>query len=114
MTGKRIGSYDILEKLGQGGMGEVYKAEDSRLKRLVAIKVLRQDKAAPDDVRSRFLQEARAASALNHPNIVQIYGLESEGGSDFIVMELAPGRTLAQLLSEKPLRVDEALDYFAQ
>ena len=73
MIGTQVGSYSILEKLGQGGMGEVYKAEDTRLKRLVAIKLLRRDKVAPHEDRLRFLQEARAASALNHPNIVQIY-----------------------------------------
>ncbi len=114
MTGTWVGSYRILEKLGQGGMGEVYMAEDSRLKRLVAIKILRQDKATPDEARSRFLEEARAASALNHPNIVQVYELESEGGRDFIVMELASGRTLAQLLADRPFTVDESLDYFTQ
>jgi eukaryotic-like serine/threonine-protein kinase len=72
MIGTRIGSYHILEKLGQGGMGEVYKARDDRLKRLVAVKVLRNDKVTRHDGELRFLQEARAASALNHPNIVQI------------------------------------------
>ena len=75
MTGSQIGPYRILEKLGQGGMGEVYKAEDTRLKRFVAIKVLRQGRYASEKDRLRFLQEARAASALNHPNIVQVYEL---------------------------------------
>ncbi len=111
MIGSRIGNYRILEKLGQGGMGEVYRAEDERLKRVVAIKVLRhQDREAA----LRFLQEARAASALNHPNIVQIYELESQDGGDFIVMELAPGRTLAQLLRERLPGIAEALDYASQ
>ena len=114
MIGTWVGSYRILEKLGQGGMGEVYKAEDGRLKRLGAIKVLRRDKAAPDELRGRFLQEARAASALNNPNIVQIYELESEGGSDFIGMQLVAGRTLAQLLSERRRRVVGARDHMAQ
>src|SRR5437867_1458250 len=107
MIGTQVGSYRILEKLGQGGMGEVYKAEDTRLKRLVALKVLRNGKTAAHQGRLRFLQEARAASALNHPNIVQIYGLESQDGDDFIVMELVAGRTLGQLLGEKRFGIDE-------
>lgn len=114
MIGTQIGSYRILEKLGQGGMGEVYKAEDSRLKRLVAIKILRRDRVAPDQERLRFLQEGRAVSALNHPNIVQIYELASHDGEDCIVMEFAPGPTLAQLLSQKRLTVDQAMDYANQ
>src|SRR6185436_2293209 len=112
--GQRIGSYHILEKLGQGGMGEVYKAKDDRLKRLVAVKVLRNDKVTRHDGELRFLQEARAASALNHPNIVQIYELAVHEGNDYIVMEFVPGRTLAQVLSEKRLSIDEALEYSSQ
>ncbi len=95
-------------------MGEVYKAEDTRLKRLVAIKVIRHDKTALDQGKIRFLQEARAASALNHPNIVQIYEMDSQDGEDFIVMEFVPGQTLAQLLRTKRLSIDTALDYSNQ
>src|SRR5258708_13940527 len=109
MIGSRIGNYRILEKLGQGGMGEVYRAEDERLKRIVAIKVLRHQESRDGGL--RFLQEARAASALNHPNIVQIYELESQDGRDFIVMDLAPGRTLPQLLRQRLPRIREPLDY---
>src|SRR5882724_6076889 len=109
MTGTQVGSYRILEKLGQGGMGEVYKAEDTRLKRLVAIKVLRRDKVASQPGKLRFLQEAQAVSALNHPNIVQIYELESQDGDDFIVMEFVPGRTLAEVLRSARLGLDRAL-----
>ena len=94
MIGKRFGSYSILEKLGQGGMGEVYKAEDTRLKRLVAIKVIRHDKTSIDQGKIRFLQEARAASALNHPNIVQIHEMNSQEGEDFIVWNMCAGRRL--------------------
>ena len=114
VTGSQIGPYRILEKLGQGGMGEVFKAEDTRLKRFVAIKVLRQGRHAGEKERLRFLQEARAASALNHPNIVQIYELESAAGADCIVMEFTPGRNLAQMLTAKPLTIDQALDYAGQ
>jgi serine/threonine protein kinase len=112
--GQRIGSYHILEKLGQGGMGEVYKAKDDRLKRMVAIKVLRNDRVTRGDGELRFLQEARAASALNHPNIVQIYELAVHDGNDYIVMEFVPGRSLLQVLSEKRLGIDEALEYASQ
>ena len=114
MIGTEIGPYIILEKLGQGGMGEVYKAKDTKLKRFVAIKVLREDRYAGNENRLRFLQEARAASAFNHPNIVQIYELESLAGADCIVMEYTPGRTLAQRMKANLLTVGEALDYAAQ
>src|SRR5947209_14300360 len=95
-------------------MGEVYLAKDTRLGRLVAIKVLRQERVAAEEGKLRFLQEARAASALNHSNIVQIYELGSQDGHDFIVMEYAPGRALAQLLGEKQLSIAEGVDYAAQ
>ena len=110
----QIGPYRILEKLGQGGMGEVYKAKDPRLKRMVAIKVLREGRYAGEKERLRFLQEARAASALNHPNIVQIYELETVDGADCIVMEFMPGQNLAQLLAAKPFTIGQALDYAGQ
>src|SRR5579864_4633600 len=85
-AGQRIGPYQVLEKLGQGGMGVVYKAVDTRLDRIVALKVLsRSDGSATD--RSRFLREAKAASALNHPNIVTIYEYDSVDSLDFIAME---------------------------
>jgi len=114
MTNKRIGTYRILEKLGQGGMGEVYKAEDERLKRMVAIKVLRQD-AMPDNVaEARLLREARAVSRLSHPNIVQIHELAFEEGTHFIVMEFVPGRTLAQVLAERGLPLNQAIEYATQ
>jgi tRNA A-37 threonylcarbamoyl transferase component Bud32/dienelactone hydrolase len=114
MTGAQIGSYRILDKLGQGGMGEVYRAEDTRLRRIVAIKALRADRQRGDQARLRLLQEARVASSLNHPNIVQIHELESHGGADYIVMEFVAGRTLAQILTERQLSVDESISLASQ
>ena len=96
--GSKLGSYEVLAALGAGGMGEVYRARDTRLGRDVAIKVLPAERLADESRRRRFVQEARAASALNHANIVTIYEIESADGIDFIVMEYVPGRTLAQLL----------------
>src|SRR6516164_6282964 len=93
-SGCRIGPYEIVSLLGTGGMAEVYKARDTRLKRTVAIKVLPVDAAEDPERRSRLLREARAASALNHPNIVTIYDVVSDGGHDSIVMEYVEGRTL--------------------
>ena len=89
--GSKLGSYEVLALLGAGGMGEVYRARDTRLDREVAIKVLPADRMADENRRRRFVQEARAASALNHPNIVTIYEIESADGIDFIVMEYVPG-----------------------
>jgi len=114
LPGTRLGPYEILSPLGAGGMGEVYRAEDTRLRRIVAIKVLRADKVKLQLERQRLLQEARAASTLNHPNIVQIHELDSHEGDDFIVMEFVPGRTFAQLLKEKRLTIDEVIVYASQ
>src|SRR6185503_8152219 len=93
-VGTRLGPYEILAPLGAGGMGEVYKARDTRLERLVAIKVLPPDKLADPDRKRRFVQEAKAASALNHPNIVTIYEIGSENGVDYLAMEFVAGKTL--------------------
>ena len=95
--GSKLGSYEVLALLGAGGMGEVYRARDTRLGREVAIKVLPAERMADENRRRRFVQEARAASALNHPNIVTIYEIESADGIDFIVMEYVPGKTLDAL-----------------
>src|ERR1043166_8650297 len=114
MIGSILGDYRILDKLGQGGMGEVYTAEDNRLRRIVAIKMLRSDGGASPAERQRLLLEARAASALNHPNIVQIYEFDTQAGQDFIVMEFVDGQTLAKVLSEKRLTIDEVLHYTGQ
>jgi Tol biopolymer transport system component len=106
--GSKLGSYEVIAALGAGGMGEVYRARDTRLGRDVAIKVLPADRLADENRRRRFVQEARAASALNHPNIVTIYEIESADGIDFIVMEYVPGKTLAQRIVA-PMRVEDVL-----
>src|ERR671919_2762245 len=86
-TGTRLGSYEILSTIGAGGMGEVYRARDTRLGREVAIKVLPAERLADEHRRRRFVQEAQSASSLNHPHIVTIHEIESAGEIDFIVME---------------------------
>jgi eukaryotic-like serine/threonine-protein kinase len=109
LVGQQLGSYQILSLLGTGGMGVVYKARDTRLNRSVAIKVLPADKVSDPERKRRFIQEARAASALNHPNIITIYDIGSAGGSDFIVMEHVAGKTLDQRIPRKGMKVNEAL-----
>jgi eukaryotic-like serine/threonine-protein kinase len=114
MTGRRVLHYDILEKLGEGGMGVVYKARDTHLDRFVAIKVLPAEKVADPERRRRFVQEAKAASALNHPNIIHIYDIDQAEGIDFIAMEYVEGKTLDALLPRKGLRLSLALKYAVQ
>ena len=97
MIGETLDRYKIESKLGEGGMGVVYKARDTHLDRVVAIKVLPHDKVADPDRKQRFVQEAKAASALNHPGIVTVHDIRSDAGIDFIVMEYAAGRTLDQV-----------------
>src|SRR5262245_29927848 len=110
MAGQTVSHYEILEKLGEGGMGVVYKARDAHLGRLIAIKVLASDRVAQPDRKRRFIQEAKAASALNHPNIVTIHDIGSEGGTDFIVMEYIPGRTLDRLIPRQGMPLRDALN----
>jgi len=112
--GTKLGPYEILSALGAGGMGEVYKARDSRLDRFVAIKVLPADKLTDPERKRRFIQEARAASALNHPNIVTIYDVGSENGVEFLAMELVAGRTLEDLTPRDGFRIPEMLRYAVQ
>jgi serine/threonine protein kinase len=95
-------------------MGEVYKARDTRLERLVAIKVLPADKVADATRKQRFMQEARAASALNHPNIVTVHDICDEGDIHFLVMEYVPGKTLEQMVPRKGLRLSDTLKYAVQ
>src|SRR5438876_2360366 len=109
-----ISHYRILSKLGAGGMGEVYLAEDTRLDRQVAIKVLPADFAKDADRLRRFEQEARATSALNHPNILTIYDIGTHDGAPYIVSELLDGEELRALLKEGALPVRKAVDYAAQ
>ncbi|MGD8896976.1 MAG: protein kinase [Acidobacteriota bacterium] len=108
--GTRLGPFEILAPLGAGGMGEVYRARDTRLGREVAVKVLSSELSADADRRSRFEQEARAASALNHPNIVTIYEIGSSDATTYIAMELVDGRTLREVLEAGPLPTRRLLD----
>jgi serine/threonine protein kinase/tricorn protease-like protein len=107
--GSKLGPYEMLSLLGAGGMGEVYRARDPRLGRDVAIKVLPAERMADEGRRRRFAQEARAASALNHPNIVTVHEVESVDGIDFIVMEYVPGQTLDGLIPKGGMRLGEVL-----
>ncbi|MBI4905389.1 MAG: protein kinase [Acidobacteria bacterium] len=114
MIGQRVGHFDFLESLGEGGMGVVYKARDVELGRLVAIKVLSGSHSADSERRLRFIQEARAASALNHPNIVTIYEIFRDNETDFIAMELITGKTLDQVIHGKAMKLSEALQIASQ
>jgi eukaryotic-like serine/threonine-protein kinase len=114
VVGKVAGHYRLLEKLGEGGMGEVYRARDTRLNRFVAVKALPADKLQDSGWRARFIQEARAASSLNHPNIVTVYDIVTEDESDFIVMEYIKGETLAEKIAHKQLRPQQTLRYAAE
>jgi len=107
--GSKLGSYEVLSLLGTGGMGEVYRARDTRLGRVVAIKVLPAERMADENRRRRFVQEAQAASALNHPSIVTIFEIESADGNDFIVMEYVPGKTLDTVIPRQGMRLGEVL-----
>jgi eukaryotic-like serine/threonine-protein kinase len=113
-SGTRFGPYEILSLLGVGGMGEVYQARDTRLNRLVALKFLPPDKVADPDRRRRFINEAQATSALNHPNIITIHDISEADGAAFIVMELVRGRTLDDLIAGGALPLQEATRYAAE
>jgi serine/threonine-protein kinase len=108
-AGTRLGSYEILFALGAGGMGEVYRARDTRLGRDVAIKVLPSSVTSDPDRLARFQREAQVLASLNHPNIAAIYHVEDAGGAPAIVMELVEGETLADRIGHGPIPVDEAL-----
>ena len=111
MIGATLGHYKIVEKLGEGGMGVVYKARDAQLERFIALKVLPPGKFAYADRKLRFIQEAKAASALNHPNIITIYEIGCEDGIDFIAMEFIAGRTLDYAIPRTGLKIADLLRY---
>src|SRR5262245_14557954 len=112
--GTKLGPYEIVATLGAGGMGEVYRARDSRIGREVALKILPSSYSENADRLRRFEQEARTAGLLNHPNLLAIYDLGKENGSPYIVSELLDGETLREKLRAGPLPVRRAVDYAMQ
>jgi serine/threonine protein kinase len=114
MVGTSLSHYRITEKLGQGGMGEVYRAKDTNLSRQVAIKVLPDEFAHDAERLARFEREAKLLASLNHPNIAAIHGLEEHEGKRFLVLELAEGQTLAERLKKGRIPLDETLDISRQ
>ena len=114
MIGTTLSHYKIISKLGQGGMGEVYLAEDSRLKRKVALKILPQHLSERAELRERFEREARAVSSLNHPHICTLYDIGEQDGIHYLVMEHLVGETLEAKLAKGPLPLQQTLEYAIQ
>src|SRR5438128_5247582 len=113
-VGTKLGRYEIRSKIGEGGMGEVYLAQDTKLDRKVAIKILPATLAGNSDRMRRFVQEAKAASALNHPNIITIYEIDETESGHFIATEFIDGETLREHARKAPLKLGESLDIAAQ
>src|SRR6202163_2030767 len=109
LPGKRLGPYEILSNIGAGGMGEVYRATDTRLDRIVAIKVLPPHLADSSELRERFEREARAISSLSHPHICTLYDVGHQDGTNYLVMEYLEGETVAQRLEKGALPLDQAI-----
>ncbi len=114
MVSQSISHYKVLSEVGRGGMGVVYKAEDTKLKRFVALKFLRSDVLEDEEHRERFLREAQAAAALDHSNICTVYEIDEAGGETFIAMAFIEGRTVKDKIAERPLKLEEALDIAIQ
>src|SRR3989442_5858560 len=110
-AGSRLGPYEVLAPIGAGGMGEVYRARDTRLDRTVAIKVLPQHLSASSEVRQRFEREAKTISSLSHPHICALYDVGNQDGVEYLVMEFLEGETLADRLSRGPLPSEQILRY---
>jgi serine/threonine protein kinase len=109
VIGTTVGPYEVVAKLGEGGMGQVYRARDTRLNRDVALKVLPASFSADPGRAARFRREAQVLASLNHPNIAQIHGLEEHGDNTTLVMELVTGETLAARIARAPMTVEDAV-----
>src|SRR6266571_8684889 len=109
IIGAQLGSHEIIALIGKGGMGEVYRARDMKLKREVAIKILPEEFSRDPDRIARFQREAEVLAALNHPNIAAIYDLAEAEGSRFLVLEFVEGETLAERIKRGPIPIDEAV-----
>jgi len=113
-AGTKLGHYEVVSSLGAGGMGEVYRAKDTKLGREVAIKLLLEEVSADPERMARFEREARVLASLNHNNIATLHGFEKEGDTSYLVMELVEGETLAERIKRGAIPVDEALPLFLQ